>query len=274
MNQTTAENLMKITQESYQKIASSFSETRNFSWVEIDLAIEKYLKNNCKILDLGCGNGRLLLSLKKYLENFDYTGVDSCLELIKKAQLSFASSQLSPLSFPRKRESRNIAFERGDILNLTNFADNSFDCVFMIASFNHVASVELREKLLLDVKRVLKPNGFLIMTNWNLWNVYNKKSVWSYILSSRVESQRSLGGTEESHIFSGFPIRSGMTIKDVLTFWQNQSPIYYHAFTLRELKKLLPKTNFKILANYYVKDGQKSFWFNGKNILTIGQKII
>lgn len=263
MNQQTAENLMKITEKSYQKIASSFSDTRNFSWGEVDLAITKYLKDDVKILDLGCGNGRLLISLKKYLKSFDYLGVDSCKELVEKAQSSFAPSQLPPLSFPTAsprirradRESRNIIFKQDNILNLTNLADNSFDCVFMIASFNHIASQKLREKLLLEIKRVLKSNGVLIMTNWNLWQINSKKSFWH---NKKKSAYYGLHATD---------------YKEIVTLWQNKHPLYYHAFTLQELKKLLQKTNFKILENYYITNGKKVRWYSGRNILTAARKI-
>ncbi len=256
MNQQTAENLMRITEESYQKIASSFSETRNFSWGELDLAIEKYLKNNIKILDLGCGNGRLLISLKKYLENFDYTGVDSCLELIKKASI-LSSRAISRACLPVGRGSQIISFIHQNILDLKNFSDNSFDCIFMIASFNHIAGKELQERTLLEIKRILKPNGILIMTNWNLWQLRSKKSFWRNKLFTRHST------TFETLTLDTF---------DTITLWQNQFPLYYHAFTLGELKKLLQKTNLKILENYYVKDGKKVHWWNGKNILTVAQK--
>lgn len=271
MLQETAQNLMEITKESYEKIAGDFSSTRNFSWLEIDKTIEKYLKDDIKILDLGCGNGRLLLSLKKYLKNFDYTGVDSCVSLIEKARLSFTSPQLPILSFPpalpsigqAEQESRNIAFECGNILKLNTYTDNSFDVVFMVASFNHIPSKEWREKLLNDIQKILKPGGFLIMTNWNLWNLNNKKSFWRNLL--------------KNHFTNYLPHRQAGRLqitdyKEVVTLWQNQFPLYYHAFTLDELKNLLIKVNLKILTNTYMRNGKKAHWFNGKNILTIGQK--
>jgi len=57
-----------------------------------------------------------------------------------------------------------------------------------------------------------------------------------------------------------------------MTMWQNKFSLYYRAFTLRELKKLFKKSNFKILQNEFVKDGEKVNWWDGKNILTIGEK--
>jgi len=259
MNKQTAENLMKITKESYQKIALNFSATRNFSWAEIDRAIEKYLRSGVQILDLGCGNGRLLKSLEK-LDSFSYLGLDNCSAFINKAQ------GMQEIEKPKIEKLRKkIKFIQGDILDLKKINNHTFDVIFMMASLNHIPSQELREKLLLDISRILKPGGFLIMTNWNLWQISAKKSVWHYFLSS----SRKRG----SQCSWRFPIRSGMTMRDIITLWQNRSPLYYHAFTLKELKKLLRMSGFKVLENYYVKQGQKKYWWNGNNILTVGQKI-
>ena len=86
------------------------------------------------------------------------------------------------------------------------------------------------------------------MTNWNLWSLKNKKSIWSNSKSFNI----------------GF--------KDILTFWQNKHPLYYRAFTKSELNKLFKKSKFKILENQYIKDGKPTHWWNAKNILTIGEK--
>jgi len=159
MNLKKAQKILKITNDSYEKIAKEFSATRQQSWVEIDLAIKKHVKNSDKILDLGCGNGRLLLSLQKIdLKNIDYLGLDNSNKFIKNNQ-------------ELKKNNINIKFIQQDILNLQNLNNNTFDIIFMIASFNHIPSKELRQKVLNEIYRILKPNGKLIMTNWNLWNV-------------------------------------------------------------------------------------------------------
>ena len=44
---------------------------------------------------------------------------------------------------------------------------------------------------------------------------------------------------------------------------------YYHAFTPRELNKLLQDSGFKIKKSYYVKKGKESNWRNGYNLATV-----
>ena len=99
MNSETAKKLIELNQNSYSQIAKVFSDSRNFPWQEIENVVRKYVKPCDKILDLGCGNGRLLKSLEK-LKNFSYTGLDNCSSLIEKAQAIFLSSDISCSSFP------------------------------------------------------------------------------------------------------------------------------------------------------------------------------
>ncbi len=240
MKKSTAQQILKINSETYNRIASDFADSRNKAWPEIDLTIEKYIKDGFKILDLGCGNGRLLLSLKN-LKDIQYIGLDNCSNLLSKNQ-----------------ESKNIhtKFIKGDILDLKQFADEEFDVVFMIASFNHLPLKKLRQKILKDIKRILKPGGYLIMTNWNLWQIKSKKNIWKYKFNSEAEDK----------------IFADLKFKDVMTLWQNKYPLYYHAFTKKELKKLFKSANFKILVNKYVSHGKPAQWWNGRNILTVGQK--
>jgi hypothetical protein len=47
---------------------------------------------------------------------------------------------------------------------------------------------------------------------------------------------------------------------------------YCHTFTLRELKQLVKKVGFIILENFYSRDGKKSYFWNGKNLVTIVKK--
>ncbi len=74
------------------------------------------------------------------------------------------------------------------------------------------------------------------MTNWNLWSLKSrKKSVW---LSKKI---------------GGF--------RECLTYWHDH-PLYYHAFTQRELQIMLKKIGFEILRSEYKEN----------NILSIAKK--
>jgi len=239
-----ANQLIKLNQESYSKIADDFSDTRFFPWQEVEQVIKDYVKDNNKILDLGCGNGRLLKSLAKF-QNINYTGLDNNTKLLEKIQAFTAPRGVSP----------RVKLICDDILNLAQFKNNEFDIIFMIASFHHIPSNELRQKVMANLHRILKPNGYLIMTNWNLWQAKAKKNIWFYKIRQNRKQEIK-----------------GLKFRDVITYWQNKYPLYYYTFIKKELKKYFKQVGFKILKNRYVKNGKKVHWWDGYNILTVGQK--
>lgn len=74
----------------------------------------KIYRPGMKILDVGCGAGHYLRSLRKRVDkNIDYTGVDATKYYIQRAKDAFGD---------------NVSFALGDIYDL-NFPDNSFDIV-------------------------------------------------------------------------------------------------------------------------------------------------
>ncbi|MBM4177706.1 hypothetical protein FJ208_02810, partial [Candidatus Gribaldobacteria bacterium] len=58
MQKEIALKLIDQNKQVYNKIAYDFSNTRNYLWQDI-LPLLDYSKKGDKVLDLGCGNGRL-----------------------------------------------------------------------------------------------------------------------------------------------------------------------------------------------------------------------
>lgn len=108
------------------------------------LFILDYIKKDGKLLDLGCGNGRM----NKLIQNLDvdYTGIDISANLINEARKTYPQAK----------------FMIGSALNLA-FLDESFDIIISIAVLHHIPSNRLRQKFLKEAKRVLKQNGRLIL---------------------------------------------------------------------------------------------------------------
>ena len=249
MNLQTAQQIIAINQRSYQNMAEDFSDSRSFSWQEVKQTLKKYIKDGDKILDLGCGNGRLLKSLDGF-SDLDYIGLDNCSKFISNNQKMIS----------KKQSKLRIKFINDDILNLAQFKENEFNAIFMIASFHHIPSNKLRERVMADLSRILKPGGFLIMVNWNLWQIGAKKSFWRYNWKNKSKGIKKISSKD-------------LGLRDIITFWQNKYPLYYYAFTKKDLKKIFKKFNFKVLENKYVKKGKKASWWNGWNILTVGEKL-
>lgn len=109
---------------------------------------EKYIKNDDKILDLGCGSGRNSQYLAQ--QGFEVYGVD----------VSFAA-----IEFCKKRFGKlNIkgTFKQGTFEKIP-FTDDVFSCVVCTAAFDHV-TFEIARTAIVEVRRVLIDKGFVLLT--------------------------------------------------------------------------------------------------------------
>lgn len=106
--------------------------------------INKYVKG--RVLDLGCGEGRLYPLLSK---KGNYQGIDIDSEYITKAKINFPDGH----------------FEMMDA-DCLYFKDTHFDIVF--CGFNVVD--EIGDRALLEIYRVLKIGGLFIFSYHNILN--------------------------------------------------------------------------------------------------------
>ena len=122
-----------------------------------------------------------------------------------------------------KNKNPKARFIYGDILKLP-FPAKSFDTIWCIAILHHLPTEKLREKALVEMKRVLKKNGVLMIT---VWNLLAQEKYAKYINPANRDGFIPWGQAKTTHR-------------------------YYHAFTPRELADLIKKTGLKIhkkLAN-------------------------
>ena len=206
MDKEYAQYLIGETRKNYNSIAEEFGRTRRFAWNEL-FPLARYANSGDRILDLGCGNGRLLQIFNDI--NVDYVGIDNSEKLIEMA----------------KKEYPDRKFQVADALKLP-FPDNYFDKVYSVAVFHHIPSVELRSQFLKEAKRVLKPNGFLILTVWNLWQWIWWKANVKYL------ALKILG-------------LSNLDFRDVFVPWGKSCQRYIHGFTKKELTISIEKAGFK-----------------------------
>ncbi len=207
-----SDDIISKTRQDYNLIARYFSDSRYDVWPELK-QFEQYVKPGQRVLDWGCGNGRLLLMLKD--KSINYTGLDQSDELIKIAKEKYKKDiQDGWVNF------YCTATEE------TNFSDEYFDLVFLIASFHHLPDEESRVRLLKKIYMETKTGGRLIMTNWNL------ESVWA---ENKIKNKEW----------------TQMGERDFLIPWRNsQREIlcerYYHSFMEMELNELLQKAGWSV----------------------------
>lgn len=209
MDREYAKYLLKETCQNYNRIALHFTRSRGFIW---DITgLDEYIVPGEKVLDLGCGNGRLHKIFKD--RQIDYIGVDGSDELIRIAKENYP----------------HLHFQTADALALP-FPDNYFDKVYSIRVLHHFPSQEFRSQFLKEAKRVLKPGGILILTVWNVWGCQDRKNLFRLIKSS----------------FSKIIGASKLDFGDVFIPWGNEALRYYHFFTKKELRSLTKTAGFEV----------------------------
>ena len=119
-------------------------------WESEEILVNKYFKPKSKILDVGCGSGRTTIPLCQ--KGHDVVGVDITPEMVDTAKRIASSKGM------------NIGYELGDATHL-KFPENSFDgAIFANNGWAQIPGKENRQKALCEIFRVLKPDGYFILT--------------------------------------------------------------------------------------------------------------
>ncbi len=196
---------MRELQKEYNLISPSFSRSREDPWPELEFLFSRS-GNGEMVLDAGCGNGRFA----KYLQHTRYTGMDFSEKMIKEAKKRFPE----------------MKFIKGDVLSLP-FSDNYFDKIYSIATIHHIPSRGYRINAFTEMKRALKPGGFLFIT---AWKKDRKGLFWKHLRRK----------------FSPDPELRALDICDVNVPFNGRKR-YYHLFKRGDLSFLARKCGLKVI---------------------------
>jgi len=153
-----AEQLLIRVKKDYDQMAASFSKTREEPWSEFSF-LKDYFKANDQVLDFGCGNARFYSFLKEI--PVAYYGVDLSSQMLEEAKKRLPSNLASHLSLIESQ--LKLPFEK-----------ESFEGVLALAVFHHIPSLNLRQQALQEISRVLKKNGYLILSVWDFYHGPNR----------------------------------------------------------------------------------------------------
>ncbi len=132
----------------YQQQWNKIAKKVNFN-LEINTDIfTEHVPFNARILDFGCGYGRV----SKLLWDLGYRNiirVDSSAKMIERGKREFPELQLEILEE-----------------NLIPYPDSSFDALIACAVFTCITSQKIRDRLIRELYRVLKPEGILHMVEF------------------------------------------------------------------------------------------------------------
>jgi len=241
MKEDFANYLLLKTKNDYNLIAKDFASKRSFKAPEVmKELIFRYLKpnKNEKLLDWGCGHGRYY----EILKDFDYYGLDVSENLIEIAKNKYPEAKF---------------FVLPSFLQLP-YEDNFFNHLICIDTLHHIPSKKYRELFIKEAYRVLKDNGFFILTVWNL-------NFFHLLRAKKLERVWLIIKAFFKKIFGLSPL----DLKDVLIPWANQCDRYVHRFSKKELEKLVKNAGFQIVESGVLKrsdTGEKDFFVVAQKI--------
>lgn len=166
--------------------------------------LKKINPKNKRILDVGCGYGKLIQQTKKEYPDNEFIGVD-----LNSNDVSIAKS--------------NLKFGNFFVMELEslNFKPASFDLIFCADTLEHAYN---SEKAIEELSRVLKRNGLLILSVPNYFNITGLFKLFFEKL-----------GFYERNTFNGFRI-SPVEHENFLTYFKLKKLLKKSEFTISYLE--------------------------------------
>jgi sterol 24-C-methyltransferase len=227
------------------------------------------LKPGAKVLDIGCGRGRVASHVASY------TGANVMGINIDPDQLASAEWFATYKNLP-------CQFRLSDLNELPlPFADGSLDAIYHVQVFSLAKDLQ---KLCCDLHRMLKPGGKFACLDWVRLN-YDANNPEHVELMKRVKPLIGAIGTPSPKEYTDALERAGfrVTVSENVSVGGLQAPLIENAdrFFTRVTKliyflvrwKVIP-AHFKALFDRFVQDGQAFVEADRKGLLTTSYYIV
>ncbi len=246
MDAKTRNRLLALNKKFYETVADPFHVTRlSLSTGMIWLLDYAPAHEPLRVMDAGCGNGRLAVALDQLNRPVRYVGVDGNEQL-----LSYAAAQTAGLAHV------DAAFVHADLATggwdaAVAEYERAFDLVACLATLQHIPGYDLRAKLVRTLAAHLSDNGRLALTGWQ------------FLENARLTS-RQIDWAEVG--INAADVEPG----DALLPWKQDvyAVRYVHQVDASEMKLLAHQANLCIVDTYRA-DGKE----NNLNLYAIMQTI-
>lgn len=235
MRPETVSFLLDLNRQFYQQFGPAFAATRQRIQPGVRRVLER-LQMQGRWLDLGSGNGELARELGRRGFEGEYVGLDFSREMVDRAKEGSKTAKSGSIRF--------LQSDLSDPQWPAAFGPASFDVVLAFAVLHHLPGEALRREVLCQARRLLRPGGQLIHSEWQFQN--------SPRLLARVQPWEKVGLSP-----------AGVDEGDALLDWRYSLPgqpesaglRYVHRFSLEELARLADSCGFRILETFE-SDGQ------------------
>ncbi|MBW2970854.1 class I SAM-dependent methyltransferase [Candidatus Woesearchaeota archaeon] len=143
---------------------TKFKDRSTPATVPLDNVFYEYVQPGSKVLDFGCGWGRI--SFELHSRGYNLCGLD-----INPNELHWATEEKAKQAYDQPL----LQFTVADAINLP-FAAESFDAAVMVAFMVTLAERSQRSQVIEQAARVLKPHGILYLSLFTQnWDVYRAR---------------------------------------------------------------------------------------------------
>ena len=164
--------------------------------------MDRYIRPGDTILDIGGGPGHYAIYYAK--QGHDVTLLDLSDENVRFA----------------KRKARQYGVKitalQGDAMDLSRFADHSFDTVFLMGPLYHLMNEESRLRAIREAKRVLRPGGCLFSSFILMFGgvIYGLRELPETLFWPKEQPLYEVAAKDESLSFEAFTYSYMTTVRD------------------------------------------------------------